>query len=299
VHVRVCLTHLDERAPGFLELSEIRRAEGERSGLRPPAFDATPPFNVARGAPIEDRIAPIGKLLLAALRDAKTAPHAQVEAWLDASAIPSDLRAPFFAAISRAYALGRADLERAVEQAYDRDVLPGVMPLLERFPFNPQSDTDAAATDVEAAFGPKGSFFVAFSAQIAPLCQQTAPGVYRPIDVPTGGGSASGSAQLRVPRGALRLVAWATRLQALLFSADGKPRPIPFNVQALPLPSVETVRTVTLGYVRAGATTVYGSTRRPRGSRSGCRGHRPTPLRSGCAPCPPAAARRATNRSTR
>lgn len=207
-------------------------------------------------APLDARLAPIGVLAYSALRDPQKSVYSQVEAWLNDAAIPESLRRPFRLPVYKALALGKADIERALEDAYRRDLKPVVTPLLERFPFEPRSDIDARATDVEAVFGPKGSFYTAFAALVGPVCREGPPGVFTPLEVPAAG-------TVRIPPSALRLATWAHKLTRLLFGADGKPQPIALSVKAPPLSPVERERTVTFAFLLAGQTSFYAFNQAP------------------------------------
>lgn len=211
---------------------------------------------VPQGSPLDARLAPIGALALSAVRDPAKSPDAQVEAWLNDASIPESLRRPFRLPVQRALALGKADLDRAVQDAYSKELLPGVTPLLEKFPFNSRSQTDARAADVEAAFGPKGTFFASFSTQIGPVCKEGPPGTFVPLEVPTAGA-------VSVPAGALRLASWATNLSKMLFAADGKPQPIALQVKAPPLDPVGLERTITSAFLVAGAATFHAFNQAP------------------------------------
>ncbi|WP_437973480.1 hypothetical protein WMF11_32070 [Sorangium sp. So ce295] len=223
--------------------------------LIPSLVDQAPP-SPPKDAALDARLAPIGALAYAALRDPAKSIHAQVEAWLNDAALPESLRRPFRLVPQRALGLGKADLDRAVAEAYDRALRPVVSPLLSRFPFDSRSEFDARAADVEAVFGPKGTFYTAFAALVGPVCHEGPPGTFTPLEVPTAGA-------VRIPPAALRLASWSADLTQLLFSADGKPRPIALSVKAPALSPVERERTVTFALLLAGTSSFYAFNQTP------------------------------------
>jgi hypothetical protein len=222
-----------------------------------PSIDSTAPPAPPKGSPLDARLSPIGKLGMRVLKDPAAAPHTTMDSFLNEMAIPRDLRAPFTAPLALAYRLARLDVDRHVEEAYRQEVVPVVSPLLSLFPFNQRADVDAKAAEVEATFGPKGTLFAAFDAQIGPVCKEVGTGKYQGLEWPLGAGAVA------IPAGALRLVSWAVHVRAVLFGADGKPRLIPYRAKPLPLPLVEPDRTVTLSYLRSGATSLHGFNQTP------------------------------------
>lgn len=223
--------------------------------LVPSLSDRAPPAP-KRDAPLDDRLAPIGALALSALRTPAKSPDAEVEAWLNDASVTESLRRPFRLAVQRALALGKADLDRAAADAYTAELRPSVTPILGRFPFDTRSTVDAQAADVEATFGPKGTFFASFASLIGPVCREGPAGSYTPLEVPSAGA-------VEVPAGALRLASWAQGLQKMLFGPDGKPQPIAFRVKAPPLSPVEPERTITLALLQSGTATFYAFNQAP------------------------------------
>ncbi len=217
-----------------------------------PALPAPAP---APGTPLDARLTPVGKLGLAMVTGGDASPYVAVQKWLDQQATPPGLRAPFVTPVTLAYQFGLASLAQTVQAAYTSEIAPTVQPLLARFPFTRTSDVDAASADVQAVFGPKGSFAQSFQKLVAPVCVDGGGGRWTAMSTPFG--------PVPLPAGALTTARRAGALATALWGDDGKPKALAFMVTPLPLPAVGAKRTVTLSSVRAGKTSVFGFNQTP------------------------------------
>ncbi|NUQ72708.1 MAG: hypothetical protein HUU21_04055 [Polyangiaceae bacterium] len=226
-------------------------------GTMLPSLDAgAPGASAPRGTPLEERLAPIGKLAFTMLVKSKASVLDEVKAFLDGAGVPTSMRSPFLAPVNLAYSFGMGNIEEEVARAYAQEVLPEIQPLFDKFPFDSTSTTDASGEEVTSVLVPeKGTFWTAFQGAVAPVCNGGQNGVYTPKSSPYG--------SVRVPAGALSLAKWAGQLGKILWEKDGKPKPLTLSAKPLPLPAMEAEETVTLSYIRAGSASVYGFNQSP------------------------------------
>ncbi len=217
-----------------------------------PVLSGPPP---PPGSPLGERLSPVGKLGMVMLAGGDGSPYIAVQKWLDDQNMPPWLGIPFLLPVSRAYEFGIQSVGQTVQAGFTSEILPTVQPLLARFPFDRTSDVDAMAADVQAVFGPKGSFSQSFQKLIAPVCVDDGSGRWTPRLTPVG--------PVAVPSEALGLARRAGMLATMLWDDDGKPKPITFMVRPLPLPPVGLMRSITLSSVRAGKTSVFGFNQTP------------------------------------
>ncbi len=239
----------DGQYPLLKQYNEILAAMAPLLDLGPPRIGSF------KGAPLEERLAPIGTLGMAILLNDKTSPEIQVREWLDTNGIPARFREPFVTPVSNAFSLGKQDIEQAVAQGYRDDIQSEVEPLLDLFPFNPHAVVDADPAELTRVFGPEGAFRDAFTKNIAPVCVAGTLGTYRPMSTPLG--------PIKLPGGVLELEAYARRLESTLWDQGGEARPLVFEVMPALLPHELGQETVTLSSLRCGDSAVYGMNQMP------------------------------------
>ncbi|AUX29132.1 MULTISPECIES: hypothetical protein [Sorangium] len=225
-----------------------------------PSLDAAGPASPGpAGAPLEDRLPPIGKLGVAVLDVDEPAPLGQVNAWLDgARVLDKALRQPFLAPVELTYALALQSVERTVQDAWRLEIRPIVAPLLGRFPLDPRADAEVSPDELLAAVGPKGTFRTGLDQLLSPVCKRGSGGARAPK-------SPAGFRAVKVPGEAIELSSWADGVAAVLWDDGGKPRPIAIQVRPQPLPEVRRgARTVaTRAFLRSGEATVFGFNQAP------------------------------------
>lgn len=215
--------------------------------------------DAAAPATLASTLSRAGALALGKVTGAEQDRLAQVSGWLTGANIDRDLQAPFLLPVESAYALGFADLDRAIARAWTVELSPLVSPLLQRFPFRAGAQSDVAIADLEAVLRGQGkqigSFWSAFQRWLGPVTVQRG-GRYEWI-----GGGVTG------PAGALATVNDLARLSRALWDADGNPTPIAIKVTPQPLDATPSGgRVPTLAYLRSGAGAIYAFNQRP-GSR--------------------------------
>jgi type VI secretion system protein ImpL len=225
-----------------------------------PSLDGGPPgLTVPAGAPLAQRLPPVGLLGLAALATDKPAPLVEVDAWLTGARLrEASLRQPFLLPVERAYAYALQAIETTLDEGYRGELRPQVAPLLSAFPLDPCAAADVAPEVLGAVVGPKGSFRMGMDALLGPVCKTGSDGSCVPR-APTG------YRAVRLPAGASALWAWAQHIGGNLWDDGGKPKPIVVNARARALPEFKQGATTvaTLSFLRAGTTTAYGFNQTP------------------------------------
>lgn len=201
-------------------------------------------------------LSPLGAMVLDTVLGKAESHVSQVRAWLAGASIDRGWQAPFLAPIEETYALGYREIETAVNQAWQNQVLPQATPLLARFPFDRGASEEAAPADIEAALRAQGKapgrFWSAFNALILPVTARGRDGRYRM------------RAPLRPPAGMLPLVNDAARLADALWDGDGNRVPLALRVTPRPLSKQPAGgRVPTLAYLKAGAAGVYAFNQQP------------------------------------
>ncbi|MCK6545274.1 hypothetical protein L6R52_05350 [Myxococcota bacterium] len=221
-----------------------------------PMLTSAPAGSTQAGAVLADRVSPIGRLALQLLAGGDASALVQVRRWLDVRGIPQKLRAPFLAPVECAYRLGLAEVEGVISRTWTDQIFPAASPFFIRFPFDRTSALDASAVDVQAVFGPKGTFLQIFSGVVLPVVDDQGGGRHSPKVAFPG-------RTVAVPRPLLDLAQFAAQLRAALWTDDGQPRALPVSVQPLPLRGPEGPTTTTLSSLRAGKSTVFGFNQTP------------------------------------
>jgi type VI protein secretion system component VasK len=189
-----------------------------------PAGAAAPPPGPET---LERSLSPAGKLALAELKGDKGSYARQVGDWATALELPDYQRAVFTAPVDALSWLGNDEIGRALERAWQAEMLPDLRRIAERFPFRPDAKEDATAADVEAIFHPqKGSFFDAFRRYFEPLFDFGDGGPFAP--------KRAASAKIKLPAHLTETVNAAASLAARLWDDKGAPVPTPVRVAAVP-----------------------------------------------------------------
>ncbi|HEY2028831.1 MAG TPA: hypothetical protein VGH20_06450 [Myxococcales bacterium] len=196
-------------------------------------------------------LSPIARLSLPMLRGDPDSALAAVDAWLDENNLVGALRTPFRAPFDDVRRIGRDELGKAVAAAWSREEAP-IEKLRKEYPFDRTAvkEVDPAALEI---LRPKdGRFWQFASSVLGPL------GASR-----ESGWAVQGAAAEVVPKGALDILARLDHLTQVLFTDDGKRRPLALQVEPLQLPARDGDRYVTMSYLRCGRTAAFGFNQTP------------------------------------
>jgi type VI secretion system protein ImpL len=243
-----------EGSPG----EEKRAAEEPAAAASAPGQGgpAPAPKVVPVAGDFESSLTPLGRLSLAILQDRRDSYLRLARQWLDSVGIEGDdWRRPFLAPIEQAHKLGKADLEAAVKKNWEERVLPQVLPVLLKFPFNQSAEREATPLEIEEALHPNGTFWRTFRKMIAPLCVEEKAS-WRPLS-----GTETG---FRWPADLFPVVNHLAKLTATLWGPDGSPRPVDLTVQAQPLPLGRgEPKVLVLSFLSCGRASAFGFNQKP------------------------------------
>lgn len=206
-----------------------------------------------------ERLSALGQSTLRVYRGDDKAPLRQAEMFLDKAGILGKLRQPFLLPFSRAYQHGVEDIERAVEQAWQKATLPLVQPLLSGFPFAVRAEREVSPDQLEVLSPSRGALARQLRTLYQPVLLVRGESIVpRPPATPE-------LPALRLPRGMPEAVERLSRLGQTLFLPDGARRPLRFLVRPQPLPVVGPEREAqpTAAYLKAGRSSVLAFNQAP------------------------------------
>jgi type VI secretion system protein ImpL len=209
----------------------------------------------AASATLAGSLSRAGTLALSRLTGADKDRVAQVSGWLTGANVESGFHGPFLLPVEAVYALGTADINRAIGQAWTTELQPQITPLLARFPFRPGTRSDVTVAELEAVLRGQGkqpgSFWTSVQRWLGPVTTQR-NNKYQWL------GGVSG------PAGALATINDLARLSRTLWDADGNPTPLPIKITPQPLDATPVGgRVPVMAYLRSGSSAVYAFNQRP------------------------------------
>ncbi|WP_437509724.1 hypothetical protein [Sorangium sp. So ce1099] len=217
-------------------------------------------------ATLQDVLSPMGRASLATLRGDKESISAQLDPWLGAVGIDPCARAPLLTPVILAYGFGMDEIDNAIERQWSQGMLPDVLPVLTRFPFDPKETREASIADLERLFVPvKGQFWDAFGRMIQPVGAQRG-GAWLALAAPGGGacGAAGYDRAPRLPAGALDTINALAKMTDALWTKEGKPQAIPLEIKPHPLPIPDRDDgATTMSFLKTGKTSVFGFNQMP------------------------------------
>ena len=220
------------------------------------AVVAAEPATDQAGQTLEKLLSPAGRIVLANLRGDKDSYGSLVYAWVQSIQIPEYQQAPFLAPIVQLGAVGRRDIERIVQQSWEREMLPDVSRIADRFPFSRESNEDVTPQELTAVFHPQsGRFFDLYRRFLEPITDVDASGYHLKKRL---GGSIS------VPAGMYATVNQASQLSKKLWDSAGRPLPLELHIATVPFEHGPDPRlALTLTYVNVGETAVLNFNQKP------------------------------------
>ena len=207
----------------------------------------------------EAELTPLGRLSFAIVSDHRDSYLLITEQWLKSAGITGRWRDPFLQPISAIDSLGRTDISAALDKSWKVRVRAQVVPLLEKFPFNPGQTAVARPKDLEQALHPTtGAFWAAVRSFVAPICVQGAPGAVRwqPLK--------SLETNFTWPSDLFPVLNHLGELSATLWDKEGIPRPLAIRIRAEPLPAAKPGQdAAVLTFIGSGKAAVFGFNQRP------------------------------------
>ncbi|MCP3101817.1 hypothetical protein LZ198_23350 [Myxococcus sp. K15C18031901] len=206
------------------------------------------------GRQLTDLLTPLGRLGLSMLLDEEGSYLRKVDAWLDKQGILGELRRPFREPFLMTRELGRAELERVLEEQWDWRFRTLLTPLLRRYPFTVEATQELDPTELEVLKRKDGAFWQFVNQVLSPVVEEhgTEWMLRRPL-----------RQQLAVPPRMLSMMGRLSKLAKLLWDDNGKPQPLMLQVRPLPLPPSGENGFVTMSFLKCGEAAAFGFNQTP------------------------------------
>ncbi|MBZ4396706.1 type VI secretion IcmF C-terminal domain-containing protein [Myxococcus sp. AS-1-15] len=216
--------------------------------------EETPASNEDGGRQLTDLLSPLGRVGLSMLLDEEGSYLRRVDEWLDKQGILGELRRPFREPFLMTRELGRAELERVLEEQWEWRFRTLLTPLLRRYPFAVEASQELDPTELEVLKRKDGAFWQFVAQVLSPVVEErgTEWMLRRPL-----------RQQLAVPPRMLVMLGRLSKLAKLLWTEEGKPQPLQLQVRPLPLPPSGENGFVTMSFLKCGEAAAFGFNQTP------------------------------------
>lgn len=232
------------------------RAQPAAGGAAKPGDKAAPAEAAPPVTQLSDLLTPTGKTALKILQGQKDSYWQLVHDWLANVGLGSELAGPFVAPVDALYDVGLKEIQGAVADGWNHQVVTSLNEVLTAFPFDPASTVDATPEALTEAFHPlTGKFQDLRRRFVDPISQKG----------PAGWTWRIGAGRIvETPPGMYELVNHVERLGQALWDAQGKPQPLKLRVSPVPFPASESKKSaLTLVYLSSGASSLFNFNQQP------------------------------------
>jgi type VI secretion system protein ImpL len=237
----------DNAAEGADKPAAAAKAPAEEGEEEAPADPAT--------AELADMITPLEKVALSMLLEEEGSYLRKAQEWLDQQGITGELRQPFLEPFLQVQRLGKQELENTLARQWEEATGRMLRPMLERYPFNPDSKEDVDPGELEVLRRKDGAFWQLVDQMFSRVC--TERGTQWSLRGPL-------RDKLNLPDEMLLTLSRLSRLSKLLWDEEGKQRPLMLKVQPQPLPAPPMTGVfITMSSLKCGKTTAYGFNQSP------------------------------------
>ncbi|MFL5349765.1 MAG: type VI secretion protein IcmF/TssM N-terminal domain-containing protein [Hyalangium sp.] len=239
------------------------KAGGDKPGAdkaaEAPAKDKAAGADAAKSdsgtADLTDMLTPLERVALSMMLEEENSYLRKAQEWLDAQGITGELRQPFLEPFLQVQSLGKQELEKTLAKQWTETTGRMLGPMLERYPFNPESPEDVDPGELEVLRRKDGAFWIFVNQVFSRIC--TERGTEWSLKGPL-------RDKLALPEQMLLTLSRLGRLSKLLWDDEGKPRPLMLKVQPQPLPAPPMPGVfVTMSSLKCGKTTAYGFNQSP------------------------------------
>jgi len=211
----------------------------------------------AQGGPPElvDMVTPLERVALSMMLEEENSYLRKAQEWLDQQGITGELRQPFLEPFLQVQTLGKEELEKTLAKQWAESTGRMLGPMLERYPFNPESQEDVDPAELEVLRRKDGAFWNFVNQMFSRICVER--GTEWSLRGPL-------RDKLLLPNQMLVTLSRLARLAKLLWDEEGRPRPLMLKVQPQPLPAPPMPGVfVTMSSLKCGKTTAYGFNQSP------------------------------------
>ncbi|WPB82042.1 type VI secretion IcmF C-terminal domain-containing protein [Archangium violaceum] len=206
-------------------------------------------------AELADMITPLEKVALSMLLEEEGSYLRKAQEWLDSQGITGELRQPFLEPFLQVQKLGKQELEVTLARQWEEATGRMLRPMLERYPFNPDSKEDVDPGELEVLRRKDGAFWHFVDQMFSRVAMER--GTQWSLRGPL-------REKLTMPDELLLSLSRLSRLSKLLWDDEGRPRPLMLKVQPQPLPAPPITGVfVTMSSLKCGKTTAYGFNQSP------------------------------------
>jgi type VI secretion system protein ImpL len=233
-------------APAAAE-GKDKAAEGEEEGEAAKGEGGT--------AELADMISPLEKVALSMMLEEEGSYLRKAQEWLDQQGITGELRQPFLEPFLQVQRLGKQELETTLARQWEEASGRMLRPMLDRYPFNPESKEDVDPGELEVLRRKDGAFWHFVDQMFSRVCMER--GTQWSLRGPL-------REKLKLPDEMLVTLSKLSRLSRLLWDDEGRPRPLMLKVQPQPLPAPPMTGVfVTMSSLKCGKTAAYGFNQSP------------------------------------
>ena len=212
-----------------------------------------------RAVDFEAQLTPLGRMCFDIVAEHRDSLMRITEEWLKSAGVSGRWREPFLQPIRAIDRLGRADIAAALDKSWKVRVRAQIVPLLEKFPFNPGQTSVATPKELEAALHPTtGAFWRAVRAFVAPICAKGPPGAVRWRSIK------SLETDFVWPSDLFAVLNHLEELSGTLWDEEGVPSALSLLIRAEPLPPAKPNEPAAiLTFIGSGKAAVFGFNQRP------------------------------------
>jgi type VI secretion system protein ImpL len=209
----------------------------------------------ASSGELVDMITPLEKVALSMLLEEEGSYLRKAQEWLDQQGITGELRQPFLEPFLQVQRLGKQELESTLARQWEEASGRMLRPMLERYPFNPESKEDVDPGELEVLRRKDGAFWIFVDQMFSRVAVER--GTQWSLRGPL-------RDKLTLPDEMLLSISRLARLSKLLWDDEGRPRPLMLKVQPQPLPAPPMAGVfVTMSSLKCGKTAAYGFNQSP------------------------------------
>lgn len=179
--------------------------------------------------PFVNSLTPLGALGYPVFKENDTSILALCKNWLESVEIYDKWQKPFLTPIIQLYDLGLQEIQDTAINSWENLILPKILPLLSKFPFNPKAEEGVTPVNLEEVLHPHSAFWLKFKQLVAPVCVKNKQKGWL-SKIPFRG-------QIKYPKKMFEIINHLQMMSETLWDKTGKPIPIKIEVKPHPLPT--------------------------------------------------------------
>lgn len=247
-----------DASSGAAEIGKYREILRQMLGDLGPADPTAPPAASASEPPtLEKTLTQVGQLVLKSVRGEKGAYPPMVRDWLASVHLPDWQQLPFLAPVDALVRIGLVDIDREVNRVWNRDMIPELSRLADKFPFDATATEEVSPDDLEALFHPqRGRFFDLFRRFFEPVSGVSDGRPFEELPSLKG--------RISYPTRMYPVVNAVAGLSSRLWDATGRATPIDVKIGTVAFEQGSNANAVpTLAFLSVGDVSVFNFNQKP------------------------------------